>query len=188
MVPEARAVTEQSLRKLVRQHYDRLFRAARFMCGDLSVAEDLVQDTFLAAARSLKNFEGRSSTYTWLYGILLNKFRHWLRRKDATVASLHLTGTEDGGVAPEDFLPSDSPDPGQLAERSEAAQIVRSIVDELSEDHRNVVTLRFVEGMPYEDIARALDCPIGTVKSRIHYALMKIGQRLTEEGVDLPDT
>jgi RNA polymerase sigma-70 factor (ECF subfamily) len=180
-------VTEQSLRKLVSQHYDRLFRAARFMCGDLSVAEDLVQDTFLAAAKSLKKFEGRSSTYTWLYGILLNKFRHWLRRKDAAVASLHMASAEDGGAAPEDFLAADSPGPDQLAERAEAARLVRSVVDELSEDHRSVVTLRFGEGMSYEDIARALDCPVGTVKSRIHYALLRIGEKLAEEGVTPPE-
>jgi RNA polymerase sigma-70 factor (ECF subfamily) len=186
MVPEARAVTEQSLRKLVRQHYDRLFRAARFMCGDVTAAEDLVQDTFLAAAASLKNFEGRSSTYTWLYGILLNKFRHWLRRKDAAVASLHLPGAEDGGAAPEEFLPSRDPGPEQLAERQELTRIVRDVVDGLSADHRSVVTLRFVEGMSYEEIAAALDCPIGTVKSRIHYALLRIAEKLAEEGVTPP--
>ena len=180
-------MTEQSLRKLVRQHYDRLFRAARFMCGDLSTAEDLVQDTFLAAAKSLKNFQGRSAIYTWLYGILLNKFRHWLRRKDATIASLHLTSAEDGGAAPADFLPSQSPGPDQLAEREEMAQLVRSVVDTLSEDHKGVVTLRYVEGMSYEQISQTLDCPIGTVKSRIHYALLRIGEKLAEKGVTPPD-
>jgi len=180
-------VTEQSLRKLVRQHYDRLFRAARFMCGDLSAAEDLVQDTFLAAAKSLKNFEGRSSVYTWLYGILLNKFRHWLRRKDATTVSLHLSGSEDGGAAPADSLASQHPGPDQLAEREEMAHLVRDVIDTLSEGHRSVVTLRYIEGLSYEEISRALDCPIGTVKSRIHYALLRIGEKLAEEGVTPPD-
>ena len=180
-------MTEQNLRKLVGRHYDRLFRAARFMCGDLSVAEDLVQDTFLVAAKSLKKFEGRSSAYTWLYGILLNKFRHWLRRKDASVASLHVGGAEGGGAAPADFLPSESPGPVQQAEGREAAEVVRSVIDELSEDHRSVVTLRFIEDMSYEEISRLLDCPLGTVKSRIHYALLKIGERLAEKGITPPD-
>jgi len=180
-------VTEQSLRRLVRLHYDRLFRAARFMCGNVSVAEDLVQDTFLAAAKSLKTFEGRSSPYTWLYGILLNKFRQWLRRKDSAAAPLHMGHPDGEGAAPEDFLPSSLPGPEELAERSEAARMVRAVLDELSEDHRSVVTLRFIEGLSYEEIAEAIDCPIGTVKSRIHYALRKIGERLTEEGLSAPE-
>ena len=180
-------MTEQNLRKLVRQHYDRLFRAARFMCGDLSAAEDLVQDTFLAAAKSLKNFEGRSSPYTWLYGILLNKFRHWLRRKNARFASLHLGSAEDGGAAPEEFLQSDYLGPEQVAEREESALLVRNVLDDLSDDHKSVVTLRYVEGMSYEQIAQALDCPVGTVKSRIHYALLRIGEKLAEQGVGPPD-
>ena len=176
-------MTEKNLRKLARLHYDRLFRAARFMCGDLSTAEDLVQDTFLAAATSLKNFEGRSSTYTWLYGILLNKFRHWLRRKESSVASLHLGGGDEEGGAPEEFLQTDFPGPEQAAERRELVQLVRGVVHDLSDSHKSVVTLRYVEGMSYEEIARALDCPVGTVKSRIHYALLKIGEKLTEQGI-----
>jgi len=90
-------------------------------------------------------------------------------------------------AAPEDFLPSSLPGPEELAERSEAARMVRAVLDELSEDHRSVVTLRFIEGLSYEEIAEAIDCPIGTVKSRIHYALRKIGERLTEEGLSAPE-
>lgn len=174
---EAQAVTERDLHTFVRQHYDRLFRAARFMSGDLSVAEDLVQETFLAAAESLERFQGRSSAYTWLYGILLNKFRRWLRRRGSAALSLqHPIGRDDGRA--EDLLESHSPSPGQTAERHEDIERVRAVMQELSADHRSVITLRFMEGLSYEEVARTLDCPVGTVKSRIHYALLKMGKQL----------
>lgn len=164
--------------ELVDQHYDRLFRAARFMCSDLAAAEDLVQETFLAAAESLKKFEGRSSTYTWLYGILLNKFRRWLRRKERKVVSLQSVSTGRDDQHADEVFETDYPGPGEWAERREVAAEVRRAVQGLEADHRSVITLRYVEGMSYGEIAEALDCPIGTVKSRIHYALQKIGRRL----------
>jgi RNA polymerase sigma-70 factor (ECF subfamily) len=176
------AVKDENLRKLVDEHYDRLFRAARFMCGDLSVAEDLAQETFLAAAESLKTFEGRSSTYTWLYGILLNKFRRWLRRRGVRALSLQAIGSDDEGEHSRDYLQADQPGPGELAERREAAGLVRTAIQGLEADHRSVVMLRYVEEMSYSEIAEVLDCPIGTVKSRLHYALRKIGRRLGRAG------
>jgi len=173
-------VNEKIFGKLVDEHYDRIFRAARFMCGDVVAAEDLVQETFLAAAESLKSFEGRSSTYTWLYGILLNKFRRWLRRKQATAISLQTMVGDGEQERSEVILQSDYPSPPETAERSEAIEQVRSAIQELSADHRSVITLRYIEGMSYEEIAEVLDCPIGTVKSRIHYALQKIAKWLEE--------
>ncbi len=173
-------MNEKAFRKLVDEHYDRIFRAARFMCGDASAAEDLVQETFLAAAQSLSSFEGRSSTYTWLYGILLNKLRRWLRRKNAAAVSLQALAPEDERERGDEVLESDYPGPPENAERAEAIQLVRDAIQDLAADHRSVILLRFVEGMSYEEIAEVLDCPIGTVKSRIHYALQKIGKRLGE--------
>lgn len=171
-------MSEQDFHRLVEEHYDRLFRAAQFMCGDLTAAEDLVHDTFLAAGRSLKHFQGRSSPYTWLYGIMLNKFRRQLRRKGRRPLSLQaMAGDGDEGQGAE-LLPAASPGPPERMERKEAARHVREAIQELSPEHRAVITLRFVEGLPYGEIARMLDCPVGTVKSRIHYALQNIERHL----------
>jgi RNA polymerase sigma-70 factor (ECF subfamily) len=171
-------LSEQDFRQFVEDHYDRLFRAARFMCGDPEAAEDLVQDTFLAAGRSLERFEGRSAPYTWLYGILLNKFRRWLRRKRRRAVSLESLSDERGGPRPGGLIQAESPGPHEAAVRDETARQVRRAIGELSADHRAVIVLRFIEDMPYSEIARALDCPVGTVKSRVHYALRKMGRRL----------
>jgi RNA polymerase sigma-70 factor (ECF subfamily) len=170
---------EKSLEELAHTHYDRLFRAALFMCGDADVAEDLVQDTFLAAAGALDSFEGRSSYYTWLYGILLNKFRGWLRRKGGPLSlqELAANSAEEGGNAAE-LVRDERPDAPQKMMRRERAEMVREAIDELPAHHRSVVVLRYLEGLSYQEIADALDCSLGTVKSRLHYALRKVGGKL----------
>lgn len=177
-------MSKSQLRELVDEHYDRLFRAARFMCGDLGAAEDLVQETFAAAATAIHRFKGKSSPYTWLYGIMLNKFRRWLRNKSRKPMSLQATGRDEDGRPTEQLLPDDAPLPDETARKREAAALVRAAIAQLSADHRTAVELRFVEDMPYEEIAEVLGCPVGTAKSRVHYALRKIGAQL---GADSPD-
>lgn len=173
-------MSRKSLQELVDRHYDRLFRAARFLCGEEEVAQDLVQETFLAAADARKRFRGESSYYTWLYAILLNKFRRWLRQKDSSFLSLSRLVDEDSRRTVADRLEAQTVEPLENVLQQEAAARVREAVDRLSADHRAVVTLRYVEEMSYQEIADAVDCPLGTVKSRIHYALQQIGQYLEE--------
>jgi len=175
------AVAETSFQELVDEHYDRLFRAALFMSGDRQVAEELVQESFLAAAESIHRFEGRSSIYTWLYGILRNKFRRWLRKKGKTVSLQLLEDRAPGDENPLS-LKSEETHPPDRVESEETAEIIREIVDELPPHHRDVLVLRYMEDYSYKEIAEALDCSIGTVKSRIHYALDKVGHRLRTKG------
>jgi RNA polymerase sigma-70 factor (ECF subfamily) len=182
LVLQGQTVTERDFQKLVHDHYDRIFRAARFMCGDQHAAEDLVHETFLAAAESIHRFRGHSSVYTWLYGIMLNKFRRWVRRKRTSVVSLEVLGSGQSNRSAEETIPSDGLLPPEDAERKETAEQVREAVGELPVDHRAVITLRFVEGLSYQEIAEAIDCPLGTVKSRIHYALQKIAGKLHDLG------
>ena len=176
-------MTDLTFRQLVDDHYDRIFRAARFMTGSTQAAEDLVQETFLAAAESLRNFQGRSSAYTWLYGILHNKFRRWIRRKNVPVVQLPGATAEDDVASMDRFAGADQLEPGRRAERREAAGMVRDAIEGLSATHRAIVTMRYVEGLSYREIARLVGCPIGTVKSRIHYALNRIGDELARAGL-----
>ncbi len=170
---------QTEVEKLARAYYDRLFRAAMFMCNDVKVAEDLVQDTFVAAVKAIDRFEGRSSHYTWLYGIFLNKFRSWLRKeKKQRQVSLQERADmyEMSNVG--ELLESDMPDTSEIMQQHERADAVREALDELSPEHKVVLVLRYVEGMPYEKISGVVDCPLGTVKSRVHYALQKVGNKL----------
>ena len=167
----------ESFEKLVEDHYDRLFRAALFMSGDRETAEELVQDCFLAAGESLATFQERSSVYTWLYGILLNKFRKWLRKRGGTVSLQQMAEKSEGDSA---LLAADGIQPLQRLEREEMAQQVQKAIRELSPRHRSALTLRYVEELSYEEISATLGCSIGTVKSRIHYALKKVAHQLRQ--------
>lgn len=171
---------------MAEKHYDRLYRAAIFMCNDPQMAEDLVQETFLGAAKSFDSFEGRSSFYTWLYGIFMNKFRSRLRKKKRRASV-----TSSGGEAELGRLADDkAPDVHEMIEKEERKEAIRDVIDELPLHHRSVITLRYIENMSYENIAGVLDCSLGTVKSRIHYALKKVAQKLqkrpeiAQEGID----
>ncbi len=167
----------ESLQELVHSHYDRLFRAALFMCGSPEAAEDLVQETFLAAVTSLPSFQGRSSSYTWLYGVMLNKFKGWLRQKGGPI-SLQQIAEESDLAGASELLAADEPGAHEQVVRRETAQIVREALDELPHHHRSVLALRYLEGMSYREIAESLGCSLGTVKSRIHYALRKVAGKL----------
>ena len=169
--------THEKLEELAEQHYERLFRAAMFMAGDEDVAAELVQETFAAATKAIERFKGRSSYYTWLYGILLNKFRGWLRRKGGPGSLDRKAEQLDAGNVGE-LVIAEEPDAAEKLERKEAARAVRQALDELPPHHRGVLVLRYLEGRPYAEIAEMMDCSIGTVKSRIHYALQKIGKKL----------
>ncbi len=175
-------VPKYDLPTLVDEYYDRLFRAALFLTSSTTVAEDLVQDTFLVAVKSLKSFQGRSAIYTWLYGILYNKYRQWLRRRDKHVISLDAPGdgADDRGSARGDTLTSDVPQPLDAIQSEETAQQVRRAIETLSPDHRAVVTMRFVDGLPYKEISRIVGSPVGTIKSRMHYALAALADILGE--------
>jgi RNA polymerase sigma-70 factor (ECF subfamily) len=154
------------------------------MCGSGEAAEDLAQETFLAAAESLESFQRRSSAYTWLYGILLNKFRRWMRRKSRRPVSLQGMVGSAADARAEELFAADVPGPGEVAESREMVGLVLDVVEELPADHRAVITLRFIEEMSYRDISEILNCPMGTVKSRIHYALEKIGEQLEAVGME----
>jgi RNA polymerase sigma-70 factor (ECF subfamily) len=168
------------LRELAEQYYDRLFRSALVMCGDDDVAEELVQDTFLAAAKGLDRFEGRSSYYTWLYGILLNKFRGWLRKKDRPPMSLERHAEKLSASGAAELVEAEGEEASEKLMKKETAHQVRAALDELPAHHRSVLVLRYVENMSYQEIADTVGCSLGTVKSRIHYALKKVGGKLRE--------
>ncbi|MFW6045074.1 MAG: RNA polymerase sigma factor [Planctomycetota bacterium] len=170
----------EQLEKLTHKYYDRLFRAAQFMCGDEEVAEDLVQDTFLGAMKSLDNFKGNSSHYTWLYGILLNKFRGWLRKKDRNPQSLERKAEGPDSPDRSELFEGDAPEASEELIKKERADKVRAAIDDLPAHHRSVLVLRYIEDMSYREIAEQVDCSLGTVKSRIHYALKKVGKGLEE--------
>ena len=158
-------------------YFTRIHRAALVLCGNPWDADDLAQETFLILARQGGSFEGRSSIYTWLYGILLNLDRRERRRWGMRRRKLRVLW---------DSQPKHDP----ATPRSDAAAEVKewktslwARVAELPDGQRQALVLRFSEGLRYEEIAEAMQCPLGTVKSRIFHGLGSL-KRLIGDGED----
>jgi RNA polymerase sigma-70 factor, ECF subfamily len=167
LIARAQAGEAMAFERLARRHAAPLWRCAMTLGKDSHWAEDLAQETLVEAWRSLPRFDGRCRFSTWLYGILRHRFLKGRRNQNAA------------GLSASDVLrqePSTTLAPDRIAEISEDARRVRQAVASLPEEHRLVVELRFFAGATLDDIAAAIDCPLGTVKSRLHYALQKLRQ------------
>lgn len=144
-----------------------LLRAAVSFGCDQSTAEDLAQETLLEAWRSLDRFDGRCRLSTWLFGILRNRWLKSRRKKALLIAA------GDGAAS---ALAAATPGPDVLLEQAEASARLRQAIADLPASQRDVLELRFFGQASLEEIAKVLDCPLGTVKSRLHHGLEKLRQ------------
>ena len=167
LIDRAKAGEAIAFERLAGRHAAPLWRCALALGKDGHWAEDLVQETLVEAWRSLARFDGRCRFSTWLYGILRHRFLKGRRNQNAA-------GLSASDALGQKQCTARSPD--QSAEASEDAQRVRRAVASLPEEHRLVVELRFFAGATLDEIAAALGCPLGTVKSRLHHALEKLRQ------------
>jgi RNA polymerase sigma-70 factor (ECF subfamily) len=163
---------------LVGKYQRRLLRLVMRMVRDPGEAEDVTQEAFIKAYRALPNFRGESAFYTWLYRIGVNTAKNWLianGRRMPTVSDITDDETEsidDGGLLRDDETPD------RVLMSKQIGETVNTAMDELPEDLRTAIALREIEGMSYDEIARVMDCPIGTVRSRIFRAREAIAARL----------
>ena len=163
------------VQNVVAEHFSRIHRAALVLSGNPWDADDLAQETFLAFAAQVDRFERRSSVYTYLYGILLNLDRRERRR--SSIHQRKLRVLYDKEPSQQKMVPA-----AEL--RIEVAEWKKSLwtwVDKLPDGQRQVLVLRFSEGLKYEEIAEAMECPLGTVKSRIFHGLSGLRQMLEQE-------
>jgi RNA polymerase sigma-70 factor (ECF subfamily) len=177
--------------ELVQRHAGALLRVARSVVKDTSVAEELVQDTWLAALRGLDGFEGRASFRTWLLRILVNRARTRMVRDARTVpfSALSLPGeTEDPavdsarfdengnwGIAP---VPWSEENPERLAERAETRAALEAAISDLPEAQRAVITLRDIEGLETEEICNLLAISVTNQRVLLHRARTKVRRAL----------
>jgi RNA polymerase sigma-70 factor, ECF subfamily len=165
-------------------HFARIHRAALVLSGNPWDADDLAQETFLVLARQSGSFEGRSSVYTWLYGVLLNLDRRQRRRYGLLRRKLRvLWDNQPAG-------PPATPGSDAASEVKEWKNSLWARVAQLPDGQRQALVLRFSEGLRYEEIAEVLECPLGTVKSRIFHGLAALRRILDQEGEEsrqLPD-
>lgn len=178
LVERAQRGDKRAFELLVEKYQRKLGRLLARFIRDPAEVEDVTQEAFIKAYRALPAFRGDSAFYTWLYRIGINTAKNYLmalgRRAPTSteVEAEDAEGFEDGEQL------RDINTPESLLLSKEIAQTVNATIEELPEELRTAIQLREIEGMSYEDIARIMDCPIGTVRSRIFRAREAISERL----------
>jgi RNA polymerase sigma-70 factor (ECF subfamily) len=148
---------------LIRRHQKTIFNLVYRMLGDYDEAAEISQETFLSAYRAIGNFRGESNFSTWLYRIAVNH---------ATTRRKILNIRQQRSVPIENTEPVTDPHPGpaESIEKKEISQRVQQALNSLEPEDATVILLRDLQDVPYEEVARVLEIPIGTVKSRLHRA------------------
>ena len=162
---------------LVLKYQLRLSKLVSRFLRNQSDVPDVVQESFIKAYRALPNFRGESAFYTWLYRIAINTAKNHLvsQSRKSPANSIDVQDAEDYGAS-EWLKEYASPEREALAD--ELKSTIYMAIDDLPSDLREAITLREIEGLSYEDIAAVMDCPIGTVRSRIFRAREAIDEKL----------
>ncbi len=182
LVERAKLGEMQAFEMLVVKYQRRIERLIGRFVRDTDLVADVAQETFIRAYRALPQFRGESAFYTWLYRIAVNTAKKTLAdlKRDPVITESALAAArqdDDETYRPEHELSHHETPEAVLASR-EIAATVNAAIQALPEDLRQAVLLREVEGLSYEEIASAMNCPIGTVRSRIFRAREAIATRL----------
>jgi len=156
---------------MVARYYDRIFARVSQLLKNKQDAEEVTQDAFIRAHRGLENFRGEASFSTWLYQIATNlahnRYWYWFRRKREQSISLDQSLTDDGDLTLENTMPCSEETPAEAAVTQEFVDRVSACMGELNEMHKEILILRNVRNLTYDEIAQQLEISVGTVKSRI---------------------
>ena len=178
LVDRAQHGDKKAFELLVMKYQRKLMRLISRLIRDQAEAEDVVQEAFIKAYRALPQFRGDSAFYTWLYRIGINTAKNYLvtqgrRAPTSTEADVEEAETFDDGDQLRDINTPES-----MLATKQIAETVNLAMEVLPEELRTAITLREIEGLSYEDIAEAMHCPIGTVRSRIFRARGAIAEKL----------
>ena len=169
---------------LVIKYQRRVERLIGRMVRDVDLVPDIAQETFIRAYRALGQFRGDAQFYTWLYRIAVNTAKKQLLelKRDPLVFQSQMRSSDDDETSSSErelnSSVADEATPEALLASKEIAQAVNAAMDDLPEELRMAITLREIEGLSYQEIALALECPIGTVRSRIFRAREAISNRI----------
>jgi RNA polymerase sigma-70 factor (ECF subfamily) len=181
LVERAKQGDVKAFEMLVVKYQRRIERLIGRMVRDVDLVPDIAQETFIRAYRALPQFRGESAFYTWLYRIAVNtakKSLMELKRDPLVTEAARVSRDEDEDPPRVENEPSDAATPDAVLASKQIAAAVNFAVEALSEDLRQAITLREIEGLSYEEIAALMNCPIGTVRSRIFRAREAIAARL----------
>ena len=165
---------------LVLKYQRRIQRLIGRMVRDVDLVEDIAQETFVRAYRALHQFRGDAQFYTWLYRIAVNTAKKFLLelKHDPTVSENFRASDDDDETYWKKSEPTTEEGPESILAAKEIALVVNAAMDALPSDLRQAVVLREIEGLSYEEIAVAMACPVGTVRSRIFRAREAISRQV----------
>ncbi|MBL6828481.1 MAG: sigma-70 family RNA polymerase sigma factor [Puniceicoccaceae bacterium] len=170
---------------MVIRHYDRIFSRVLQLLNNKQDAEEVTQDAFIRAHRGLENFRGDASFSTWLYQIATNlahnRYWYWFRRKRDQSISLDQPQCEDGSLTLENVMPCADENPAEAVVTQEFVDRVSACMQYLNDKHKEVLILRNVNNLTYDEIAQQLEISVGTVKSRIARARESLRGLLGED-------
>ncbi len=173
---------QRAFEMLVVKYQRRIERLIGRMVRDTDLVQDIAQETFIRAYRAIPQFRGDSAFYTWLYRIAVNTAKKALldMKRDPLIFESAMGSNHDDGEEPSraEATLSDGATPESILASKEIAATVNGAIDALSEDLRQAIVLREIEGLSYEEIADVMNCPIGTVRSRIFRAREAIATKL----------
>ncbi len=162
---------------LVLKYQHKIIKLVSRYVKEPSDALDVTQDAFIKAYRALPNFRGDSAFYTWLYRIATNTAKNFLSSRQRRLSDVGIDAEEMGSRETEWGL-DDVATPDNLLAKDEVERTVFETIENLPDDLRTALTLREFEGMSYEEIAEVMECPVGTVRSRIFRAREAVGEKL----------
>ncbi|WP_148716191.1 RNA polymerase sigma factor RpoE [Chitinolyticbacter meiyuanensis] len=178
LVSRAQAGDKRAFELLVAKYQRRIARLLSRLIRDPAEIEDVTQEAFIKAYRALPSFRGESAFYTWLYRIAINTAKNYLASLGRRPQLLADFEDEEGDVLdPSSQVPDHTTPESELANR-EIVRTVNEVVETLPDELRTAITLREMEGLSYEEIAGVMNCPIGTVRSRIFRAREAISAKL----------
>ena len=182
LIQRVKSGDAKAFEMLVVKYQRRIERLIGRMVRDVDLVSDIAQETFIRAYRALPQFRGESAFYTWLYRIAVNTAKKALMelKRDPLVSESARAGRdddEDVGSRVENEL-SDGATPDAVLASKQIASAVNFAIEALSDDLRQAITLREIDGLSYDEIAELMNCPIGTVRSRIFRAREAIASRL----------
>ena len=178
LVERAQRGDKHAFELLVQKYQRKLARLLSRFIRDPAEVEDVTQEAFIKAYRALPAFRGDSAFYTWLYRIGINTAKNYLMALSRRAPTSTEVGAEEAEGFEEGEQLRDINTPESMLLSNEIAETVNSTIEKLPEELRTAIQLREIEGMSYEDIAKVMDCPIGTVRSRIFRAREAIAEQL----------
>ena len=164
LVKRAKSGDYQAFDLLVLKYQSRLISTAFKFVKDVQIAEDIVQDSFIKAFKALESFREDSSFYTWIYRITVNTSKNFLVSKKRKSELLNSDLSEEASY---EIEPVETYSPEDLLQATQLKKVITETIDQLGEDTRTALTLRELDGLSYEQIADVVNCPVGTVRSRI---------------------